>query len=52
MSETRAVRPRAGASQRPASRNVVPLVGSVLLAWAALVMIHPSWLPTILTGAG
>jgi predicted metal-binding membrane protein len=32
------------------ARYVVPVVGLVLLAWGTLVLIHPGWLPTMLTG--
>jgi predicted metal-binding membrane protein len=32
-------------------RNVVRLLGAVMVAWGALVLIHPPWLPAILTGA-
>jgi predicted metal-binding membrane protein len=31
-------------------RRAVPIAGAVLLAWAGLVLAHPSWLPGALTG--
>jgi hypothetical protein len=30
---------------------MVPVVGVVLMAWGALVLVHPAWLPTVLNGA-
>ena len=32
-------------------RLLVPLVGAVLSAWGAVVLVHPIWLPTVLLGA-
>jgi hypothetical protein len=32
------------------ARYLVPVVGLVLLAWGALELIHPVWLPSFLTG--
>ena len=31
-------------------REVTPVVGAALLAWAALVLAHPAWLPHVLAG--
>jgi predicted metal-binding membrane protein len=32
-------------------RQLVPVVGVVLMGWGALVLVHPAWLPTVLNGA-
>jgi predicted metal-binding membrane protein len=31
--------------------RLIPLVGAVMLAWGALVVAHPAWLPPLLAGA-
>jgi predicted metal-binding membrane protein len=31
-------------------RRLVMFVGGVILAWGALLLVHPLWLPTILAG--
>jgi predicted metal-binding membrane protein len=31
-------------------RTAVPIAGTVLLLWGALVFMHPSWLPAALSG--
>lgn len=31
-------------------RSAVPVAGAVLLAWSALVLLHPAWLPAALSG--
>ena len=35
----------------PVGRHLRLVVGTVLLAWGALVLVHPAWLPTILLDA-
>jgi predicted metal-binding membrane protein len=31
-------------------KRVVPAVGALLIAWAALIVVHPSWLPPLFSG--
>jgi predicted metal-binding membrane protein len=31
-------------------KYLVPVVGAVLLIWGTLVLVHPIWLPPMLTG--
>lgn len=35
----------------PRGHHLVPVVGVVLIGWGAMVLVHPGWLPAILTGA-
>jgi predicted metal-binding membrane protein len=32
-------------------RRAVPVAGVALVAWGALVVAHPAWLPTVLAGS-